>query len=343
MSKYVSRCGMRNIGITSHASWASLVLMGIFQWSCTSTTATKRSKSQNSSSEVVGPTRKKQDKPAPDQPTPPTVPQQAVAEPPQVPTVTAAIPAPSASPSPDAATTPKSDEKPMPVDPKVPVVADCVADQKMEQFEPILVQKTKTFVTRITSPCATPTGAKGHRPQFGWIAMGVPCTGGEGRIDWKGTNYLAPKMVSFLFDTTCPMAPRDTSTLLRETNTALGYDAATKMIAFNPFMAQYWEFPDLNEADTSFNPDLRNGKSLTSAWSQFVKGKPLKLLMVGRENAWAPGNFIYVIEAELTFINKNRFTASVINARLLKGDELTAIKTRCEALRPERECQKVFL
>lgn len=174
------------------------------------------------------------------------------------------------------------------------------------------------------------------------MAMGFPCSGGEGRIDWKGTNYNVPKMVSFLLDTSCPMAPADPHKLKEMVIRETGIPATAPLVAFNPFVVQYWEIPGYDDADASFTVDLRNNKSLTGAWSQFIKQKPIKVFLVGRENAWVPGNHMYAVDAEMHWVSKNRFTMKVLGAHLLKGDELTAVKARCEALKPERECGKVF-
>jgi hypothetical protein len=107
-------------------------------------------------------------------------------------------------------------------------------------------------------------------------------------------------------------------------------------------MVQYWEFLELDDADATFTVDLRSGKGLTKAWTDFTKGKPLKVQLVGRENAWVSGNHIYQVTGEIRIASRNRFTLHVDSAKVLKGDDLNAVKTRCEALRPERECGKVF-
>ena len=174
------------------------------------------------------------------------------------------------------------------------------------------------------------------------MAMGFPCTGGEGRIDWKGNNYNAPKMVSFLLDTSCPMAPIDPLKLKASVKEEAGLPIESPMIAFNPFVVQYWEVIGYQDADATFSVDLRIGKSLTTGWNSFIKQKPLKVLLIGRENAWVPGNHMYAVDADILWASKNRFTLLVSGARTLKGLELANIKARCEALRPERECGKVF-
>ena len=48
-------------------------------------------------------------------------------------------------------------------------------------------------------------GELGYQIGSSWTAMGFPCTGGRGAVDWKGSIY-APKNVSFMFSNNCPMA-----------------------------------------------------------------------------------------------------------------------------------------
>jgi hypothetical protein len=192
------------------------------------------------------------------------------------------------------------------------------------------------------SPCRDKNGVPGHKKNAGWMAMGFPCTGGEGRIDWKGTNYNRPKMVSFLLETSCAMAPKDHALIKKEAEKVAGIPPTSAMIAFNPFVIQYWEVPGFDDADTSFTVDLRSSKGIDDAWIKFIKPKPLRVFIVGRENAWVPGNYMYAVEADLNWASKNRFTMRVETARKLSGDELSKVRGRCEALRPERECGRVF-
>jgi hypothetical protein len=227
-------------------------------------------------------------------------------------------------------------------EPAKPVMDDCDASVKFTDGEPIFLPENKVMLTRVMSPCMTKDGLHGHKKNAGWMAMGFPCTGGEGRIDWKGTNYNRPKMVSFLLETSCAMSPSDKSKIIAEAKQVAAITADSPLIAFNPFVTQYWEVPGYEDADTSFTVDLRSGKGIDDAWLRFIKPKPLKIFLVGRENAWVPGNYMYAVEGDLIWASKNRFTFSVSTARILTGDELSKVRGRCEALKPERDCSRVF-
>lgn len=219
---------------------------------------------------------------------------------------------------------------------------ECNSTIDLQEDQAIFLPENKVFITRVMSPCLNALGQKGHKRNAGWMAMGFPCSGGEGRIDWKGTNHSRPKMVSFLMETNCQMAPKDPGKLKTEAIKVLKLQETAPMIAFNPFMIQYWEVKDYSDADTSMAVDLRSTESLSAAWSHFIKGKPLKVFLVGRENAWVPGNKLYGVDGEIMFESKNRFTFKVTHAQLLTPSEREKIKTRCEALRPERACSEVF-
>jgi hypothetical protein len=219
----------------------------------------------------------------------------------------------------------------------------CDSSIKFTDGEPIFLPETKVMLTRVSAPCTTLLGVAGHKKNAGWMSMGFPCTGAEGRIDWKGTNYARPKMVSFLLETSCGMGPLDHSKIKAEAMKVVGISATAPMLAFSPFVIQYWEVPGYSDADTSFIVDLRSGKGIDEAWVRFIKPKPLHIFLVGRENAWVEGNHVYVVEGNLNLVSKNRFTFTVDKAHVLKGDELKVIRTRCEELKPERDCARVFL
>ncbi len=257
----------------------------------------------------------------------------------------AAEPAPAAKLAPEAtpATSLNTPESPAAKpDPTHPVMDDCDASVKFTDGEPIYLPENKVMLTRVMSPCMTKDGLHGHKKNAGWMAMGFPCTGGEGRIDWKGTNYNRPKMVSFLLETSCAMAPTNKSKIMEEAKKVAAIPAEAPLIAFNPFVIQYWEAPGYEDADTSFTVDLRSGKGIDDGWVRFIKPKPLRIFLVGRENAWVPGNYMYAVEGDLILASKNRFTFSVSTARVLAGDELGKVRVRCEALKPDRDCSRVF-
>ncbi len=223
-----------------------------------------------------------------------------------------------------------------------PVLDDCDTSFNIAEDTAVFLPENKVFVTRVMSPCMSSTGQRGHKRHAGWMSMGFPCTGGEGRIDWKGTNHARPKMVAFLMETSCPMAPHDLNRIKSEAWKSAKIPEAAPLIAFNPFVIQYWEVPGSEDADASLTVELRSGQSLEDEWTKFVKGKPLKVFLVGRENAWVPGNKMYGIDGEIVFASKNRFTFKVSSARQLTASELDAVKKRCENLRPERACSQVF-
>jgi hypothetical protein len=238
--------------------------------------------------------------------------------------------------------TPPTTQVPPSHSPQAPDQALCISIPSVQNGLPLYLEKSKVILTRLSKPCTTSDGKPGFLSNGSWMAMGFPCTGGEGRIDWKGNNYSSPKMVSFLLDTSCPMAPKTTEDLKTAVQNEAGVPPTMTLSAFNPFVIQYWEVTDYEDSDASFTVDLRVGKGLSAGWQSFIKQQPLKVFMVGRENAWVAGNFMYAVEAQLNWASKNRFTMNVIKARILKDEELAAVKSRCEALRPERECSKVF-
>jgi hypothetical protein len=172
--------------------------------------------------------------------------------------------------------------------------------------------------------------------------MGLPCTGGEGRIDWKGTNYLAPKMLSFLVDTNCPMFPTDPQTAKLLIVNELGLPNDATLLAFNPFSIQYWEIQGHEDADVSFAIEVRSNKGIGPSWQAFQKETPYRLTLVGRENAFGQGKHMFVFEAEIRPSVKNRFKTNVLQGRVVNSDESTQIKARCMSLKPDRDCAAVF-
>jgi hypothetical protein len=227
-------------------------------------------------------------------------------------------------------------------DPKPAQPDDCVVYERFSSGQPVFIKNSGAVVTRMNQPCQNNEGKQGFKKNAGWMAMGVPCTGGDGRIDWKGTHYIRPKMVAFLIETNCAMEPRDKVRFRSEVEKEVGFPKTSSLLALTPFMVQYWEVPDYNEADVGISVELRHARSLDSGWKALREGQPLKVNLIGRENAWVDSDFLYIAEAEILVTAKNRFQIKVRDIRKLADSELQTVKARCEALRPERECQRVF-
>src|SRR5690606_40330801 len=121
-----------------------------------------------------------------------------------------------------------------------------------------------------------------------WIAMGFPCSKGSGKISIKG-NYYAPKMISFMVTTDCPMAA-STGDFPKIVQKILGIPAGAPMLAFNPFAVQYWEIPSSGDADTGFAVELRTSLGVGQIWRQLRGDESLAVRLYGRENAWVQGN-----------------------------------------------------
>ena len=222
-----------------------------------------------------------------------------------------------------------------------PVRADCVVLPKITNEPPIYLPGQSIVVTRIMKACTTTAGQTGWEKDTPWLAMGFPCTGGTGRIDIKG-HYANPHMVSYIVGTDCQMSPIDRNAVKKVVEGALGLPATAKLMAFTPFVVQYWEIPGFSDADTGFSIDLRSAPAIEGEWRRFQKKEPLKVRLFGRENAWVQGGFFYMVEADLKISGTNHFQLAVTSVKKLSPEDLAAVKTRCEALKPTRNCAEVF-
>ena len=98
----------------------------------------------------------------------------------------------------------------------------------------------------------------------------------------------------------------------------------------------------MSEADTGFTVDLRTNDAVEKVWPKLVKGEPLRVRLVGRENAWVAGDNLYIVEADIFVTVKNRFRMTIANVKVLDVEAKEEVKGRCEALRPRRNCLNVF-
>jgi len=198
-------------------------------------------------------------------------------------------------------------------------------------------------ITKIFRTCTTRDNTPGMELTSPWLAMGIPCSGGDGRVDWKGTNYLRPKLVQLIVANDCPMGPPDSQSLKELAHKEFGIPMESLVGAYTPFIVQFWEIPSLGESDVGFSVDLRDNDARTKTWANMVsKGEALRVVLIGRENAWTQTDQLYMVEADVVVTTKNRFRLKPVSVKPMTQKDVEAARTRCEALRPARNCSSVF-
>jgi hypothetical protein len=224
--------------------------------------------------------------------------------------------------------------------PDAPLV-DCVPLEPGVRL-PYYMHKPPVIVIGFLKPCTTDIGEAGYQRGSSWTAMGVPCTQGRGRIDRRG-NDSNPNIISFLIQTSCPMAPSSTEEVDRAVRERLQLGDNSKLIAYYPLSIDYWEFVQYPERDTGFSPQLFTPSGINQGWQRFLtKGEPLRIKLYGRENAWERGRVLFEVEADIIFESRSFFRLQITQARGLSNEQKDEVRTRCETLRPKRNCSQIF-
>jgi hypothetical protein len=196
--------------------------------------------------------------------------------------------------------------------------------------------------TRFIKTCLTAAGETGVLQDTAWTAMGIPCSAGRGKVDVTGTNYLAPKMLAFPIATDCPMEPLNLNDISAAGRETLGLGPTSKVLAFNPFAVQFWELPGFTDTDVGFTIEFRSAAALEGGWSKLRENNPIRLNLYGRENAWVQGDNLYFVEADLLLTDKHAFKLKPVSIRPITVEEQTAVRGRCEKIRPRRNCSQIF-
>ena len=207
---------------------------------------------------------------------------------------------------------------------------------------PVSSPSNSYVVTKFFRACTTRNDAPGLAQNSAWLAMGFPCSGGDGRVDWKGSHYERPKLVEMILANDCPMGPVDQQALKSLAKKELGIPMESTVGAYTPFMVQFWEIPAIGESDIGFSVAMRENQGLTSTWGKMIKGEPLRILLVGRENAWTQTDHLYMVEADILITSRNRFRLKPVSVKVMTTKDIEAVRLRCEALRPARNCSGVF-
>lgn len=255
--------------------------------------------------------------------------------------------APIAPQSPDKSSAPESTQKPAATvesarEAPIPhPSADCQTLPSGVKL-PHYISGSSVIVIGFLKTCQTMDGQEGFQRGSSWTALGFPCTAGRGRIDKKGSENV-PSVVTFHLQNSCPMQPgrpEDVEMLVRQ---KLAIPVDSHLIAYYPLAVDYWEFVDYTEQDIGFRPELYMPTSISQGWQKFsTKSEPLKIRLFGRENAWEPGKKLYEVEAHLLPEGRSTFRVQVQSARSLDEASKSAVRERCDALRPKRDCAQFF-
>lgn len=206
---------------------------------------------------------------------------------------------------------------------------------------PYYISSASVVVIGFLKTCQMEDGTEGFQRGSSWTAMGFPCTAGRGRIDKKGDN--TPSVVTFHLQNSCPMQPGRTEDVEAAVRQKIPIPVDSRLIAYYPLSVDYWEFAETPEADVGYRPEIYTPEAINQKWQKFTtKNEPLKLRLYGRENAWEPGRKLYEVDAQMALEGRSTFRLQVKSARVLSEDEKAAVRTRCEGLRPKRDCGQVF-
>jgi hypothetical protein len=218
----------------------------------------------------------------------------------------------------------------------------CRVYPKMISEPPIWLAGKGVVLTRMMKPCITPDGQRGFDKASPWLAMGFPCTGGSGRVDVKG-HYHNPKMIGFILGTDCTMNPSTKEIVQTIVAPAFDLPPESKVLAYTPFVVQFWELPGMSDSDVGFTLELRSPAALDGAWRKMrEKKEPILVRLYGRENAWVQGGSFFAVDGIIRLTDRVAFQFEVQKVQALSAEEIAQVQTRCEALRPKRNCQDVF-
>jgi hypothetical protein len=218
---------------------------------------------------------------------------------------------------------------------------ECVGVPAIKQDLPYYVASKSLVISRFVTPCTPVHGGVGLKPKSSWLAMGFPCTGGGGRVDVRG-KYQNPNLVSFIIGTECPMAPAAKDQVQAQLSETVGLPKDAPLMAYLPFVVQFWEVMGQRDADTGFAVELRSPPSIESIWKDFRENRNFNVRLYGRENSWVPGGHFYQVDATVIPEGRSTFRLKIVAVKKLNPEETTVVKARCEGLRPTRNCAAVF-
>lgn len=217
---------------------------------------------------------------------------------------------------------------------------DCVVFTEKIKEPPFFSRELGVVFTRVAKMCRNADGKKGFVPHSPWLAMGFPCTGGGGRVSWTGTQN-APKAIHFTMANGCPLQPAGLQELahkMQQTN----YSSAMKVIGYAPLAISYWQLPDFPDHDTGEVLDFVSKVGIERGWKQFLEDKPIRVRLIGRENAFVRSEFLYEVMGAIKHNSRRSFIFEVHNVTVLSNESKEQFRQSCGNLGQSRNCQEIF-
>lgn len=210
----------------------------------------------------------------------------------------------------------------------------------LSDFEvPKYINSFSIFVTKLLDQCITKNKKIGFKNNFSWIGLGVPCTGGGGKISPVG-KYFHPKMVRFSLHNTCSMIYNSRS-FTEKMYESVGLPKSSKLLALYPLDVLLWKVIGSNEIDVGNRIELRSKKSLLTIWPKFIRKEPILVVLYGRENSWKRSGNIYRVNANLIKVRSRSFKLEIIRANIVSEEELKEVYKECMNLHPRRNCTQL--
>ena len=88
--------------------------------------------------------------------------------------------------------------------------------------------------------------------------------------------------------------------------------------------------------------DLSSPAGKEGQWKRLRQKESMRIWLYGRENSWSSRDQFYKVEAEINLVGNRDFKLTIFAAKKLDKEEISEVKSRCETLRPRRNCGQVF-
>lgn len=230
--------------------------------------------------------------------------------------------------------------QPLPPDP-------CLHYEKIPNPPPFYVrtQEVGFIVTQIQNSCVNRDGENGFFRVTPWMAMGIPCSGGQGKVHLK-KPYYAPQLITFSLSTDCPMDPGALTGVQELGQQWLGLHQESVLQTYNPFSLLYWEVVGFEDAGLGEDIELSTSSAREQLWPKFKNGEALPVILIGRENAWMATPILYEVRADIlrepSPSGGFRFRLKLEDVTPLGESGVEAVKKRCLAIRPRLRCGDIF-
>lgn len=200
---------------------------------------------------------------------------------------------------------------------------------------PVWNSETKTFLSKVLKECQTPNGVVGLTNKSSLIVVGIPCSGGESKLEIGGTRWK-PKFLKFSLAPNCKMFAK--KQFVEESLKIYLQVNKPKIISYTSFNVIFWELPEFDLSLPGDSIVIASELDVEKVWEALKENKALQLTLLAKDVSWFGEPNYYKVKGKIVLGENDRYHLEVDEANVVTPEERKIFFDKCRARHARQYC-----